>query len=186
MGYLIQNAPTRALDTLLRLTTLLRGVLRSEGEFTTLGHERDLIECYLRIERERFEDRLAIEIDIPDDLALVPIPALIVQPLVENAIKHGIAKTRDGGLVSLRARLTRDTLLIAVRNTGARMDSRRADHDGGVGLCNVKDRLACYFGNAASLVLRSEADGATVAELRMPSGEAEDRNVTALIRSKEA
>ena len=58
VGYLIQSAPARALDTLLRLTTLLRASLRSEGEFTTLGHERELVECYLQIEHERFEERL--------------------------------------------------------------------------------------------------------------------------------
>ena len=65
VGYLIQSAPARALDTLLRLTTLLRSVLRPEGEFTTLGHEQDLIECYLQIERERFEERLEAHVEIP-------------------------------------------------------------------------------------------------------------------------
>ena len=64
LGYLIQSAPPRALDTLMRLTTLLRSVLRSEGEFTTLGHEQELIECYLQIERERFEERLDARIDV--------------------------------------------------------------------------------------------------------------------------
>jgi two-component system LytT family sensor kinase len=65
VGYLIQSAPARALETLLRLTTLLRSVLRPEGEFTTLGHEQDLIECYLQIERERFEERLEARVEIP-------------------------------------------------------------------------------------------------------------------------
>ena len=60
IGYLIQDAPPRAFDTLMRLTTLLRGVLRSEGEFTTLGRERELVACYLQIEQERFEERLQV------------------------------------------------------------------------------------------------------------------------------
>src|SRR5205085_4412850 len=68
VGYLIQTAPERALDTLLRLTSLLRGVLRSEGEFTTLGRELDLIESYLDIERARFEQRLRVRIEVPSML----------------------------------------------------------------------------------------------------------------------
>src|SRR4029453_13975706 len=80
IGYLIQSAPPRALDTLLRLTTLLRSVLRSDGEFTTLGRERELIDCYLQIERERFEERLRTQIDIPAELENAVIPTLIVQP----------------------------------------------------------------------------------------------------------
>jgi hypothetical protein len=68
IGYLIQQTPPRALKTLLDLTTLLRSVLRSEGEFTTLGRERELIECYLKIERERFEERLTFKLDIPNHL----------------------------------------------------------------------------------------------------------------------
>src|SRR5216117_2914281 len=65
IGYLIQKAPPRALETLLRLTALLRGVLRSEGEVTTLGRELELVESYLDIERARFEHRLRVTIDVP-------------------------------------------------------------------------------------------------------------------------
>jgi hypothetical protein len=190
MGYLIQSAPARALDTLLRLTTLLRGVLKSEGEFATLAHERELIECYLQIERERFEERLAIEVDIPDDLAEIPIPSLIVQPLVENAIKHGIAKSRRGGLVSVRARLiggdSGAVLAIAVRNTGARMDELGRDRTDGVGLRNVERRLACHYGSSATLTLASERDGSTVAELHLPAADVEDQNVAAISRRQGA
>lgn len=91
IGYLIQTTPPRALQTLLRLTALLRAVLRSEGELTTLGRELDVIDAYLDIERARFEDRLRVTIDIPRALRSIPVPPLILQPLVENAVKHGIA-----------------------------------------------------------------------------------------------
>ena len=100
IGYLIQTAPTRALDTLMRLTSLLRGVLRSEGEFTTLGRELDLVEAYLDIERARFEQRLRVRIDIDTALRDVTIPALLLQPLVENAVKHGVAPLRHGGEIA--------------------------------------------------------------------------------------
>src|SRR5258706_2413971 len=74
IGYLIQTAPPRALQTLLRLTSLLRGVLRSEGEFTTLGRELDLIEADLDIERARFEHRLRVTVDVPTRLRHIPLP----------------------------------------------------------------------------------------------------------------
>ncbi len=96
IGYLIQTAPARALETLMRLTALLRGVLRSEGEFTTLGRELELIESYLDIERARFEQRLRVRIDVPPTLRDLRVPPLLLQPIVENAVKHGIAPDCDG------------------------------------------------------------------------------------------
>jgi hypothetical protein len=185
LGYLIQHAPARALDTLLRLTTLLRAVLRSEGEFTTLGHEQQLIECYLQIERERFEERLDAVVDIPQALSGVAIPSLIVQPLVENAIKHGIAHARDGGRVIVSARLERDEaapcLRILVRNTGALLNGRTPAAGSGIGLQNVQRRLHCYYGDAAVFTLTRSDAGETVAELRLPAGEADDDQAAVLV-----
>jgi len=180
IGYLIQQAPPRALDTLMRLTTLLRGVLRSEGEFTSLGHERDLLQAYLEIECERFEERLQVEIDIPSELRTAPIPTLIVQPLVENAIKHGIAPARDGGRVTVSARLCADgtELHISVRNTGAQLHA--VDRGGpGVGLPNVERRLVCCYGDAARFNLLAAPDGSTVAELVLPATTLEGVGATA-------
>ncbi len=91
IGYLIQTAPPRALETLMQLTALLRSVLRSEGEFTTLGRELELIESYLDIEHARFEQRLRVRIDVPAALRSLRVPPLLLQPIVENAVKHGIA-----------------------------------------------------------------------------------------------
>ena len=104
IGYLIQTAPPRALQTLLRLTSLLRAVLRSEGEFTTLGRELDVIEAYLDIERARFEQRLRVSIDVPARLRHIRLPPLVLQPLVENAVKHGVAPRAAGGDVTITAR----------------------------------------------------------------------------------
>jgi two-component system, LytTR family, sensor kinase len=178
LGYLIQQAPTRAVDTLMRLTTLLRSVLRSEGEFTTLGHERELIECYLQIERERFEERLDAHVDVPASLAGIAIPSLIVQPLVENAIKHGIARAREGGRVVVTARRddTDNQLRIVVRNTGAPLNGRTPSAGGGIGLQSVERRLQCYYGDAATLTLTRSDAGETVAELRLPAGHLPDED----------
>lgn len=184
LGYLIQHAPARALDTLMRLTTLLRSVLRSEGEFTTLGHERELIECYLQIERERFEERLDASVLIPDALTALTIPSLIVQPLVENAIKHGIAHVRDGGRVVVTAQVRNEAsgrvLMIRVVNTRAHV--RPLPSGNGIGLGNVERRLHGYYGDAASLTLTTAENGDTVAELLLPARDVDAREATSRMR----
>jgi two-component system, LytTR family, sensor kinase len=181
IGYLIQQAPARAVKTLLDLTTLLRSVLRSEGEFTTLGRERELIDCYLRIERERFEERLEFVLHIPGELYELAVPSLIVQPLVENAVKHGIAPAREGGKVTVTATLDHD-LRVVVRNTGAPLGPRPIKGSG-VGLENVTRRLQHYYGSDASLTIARDGDGATVAELRLPAVDVGERSVNAMARN---
>jgi hypothetical protein len=178
IGHLIDVAPDRALTTLLRLTELLRRVLRSDGEMSTLGAELSLVAAYLDIEQARFEDRLAVEVDVPAPLHVAVLPPLLVQPLVENAIKHGIAPFRRGGRLQLRARLegpaaSGGVLVITVENSGPGLhDVEPAMHDRpGVGLKNVEDRLARVYGPAGTFRLTSAAaDGAavTTAELRLP------------------
>ena len=174
IGYLIQTSPTRALDTLLRLTSLLRGVLRSEGELTTLGREIELVESYLEIERARFEQRLQVRIDVPAALRAVRVPPLVVQPLVENAVKHGIAPERQGGEVVVTARL--DTagpepiLAVVVKDSGAGASEQqlRRGRDEGVGLKNIEQRLRCQYGDAAALTIRSTPGLGTTVEVRLP------------------
>jgi len=175
IGYLIQTAPDRALTTLMRLTALLRAVLRSEGEFTTLGRELDLIEAYLDIERARFEQRLTVRIDVADALRALRIPPLVLQPLVENAIKHGIAPRREGGAVTIVARGddagADGMLVIVVRDSGVGVTDRDL-HRGratGVGLANVERRLAAHYGGVASLSIVSAVGAGTTVEMRLPA-----------------
>lgn len=183
IGYLIQASPGRAITTLVRLTSLLRGVLRTDGEFTTLGREIELVTCYLDIERERFEERLTVSITIPDGLADVVIPTLVVQPLVENAIKHGIAGARSGGCVTIQADLDDDQRLrVSVRNTGAPLQSRVSTVGGGVGLSNIERRLSTYYGDAATLTLTTTRRGETLAELQIPIAEHGASHAVAALR----
>ena len=180
IGYLIESAPPRALNTLMQLTALLRGVLRSEGEFTTLGREIELVEHYLKIEHERFEERLRVRVDVPPVLRHLRIPALVVQPLVENAIKHGVAPSTTGGDVEVAARLDVvdgvERLHIVVCNTGAPLHPG-ALRDLGlppvapgakVGVDNVRRRLAGHYGARATLTLATAPGRGTVAELVVP------------------
>ena len=175
IGYLIQTAPPKALTTLMRLTALLRSVLRSEGEFTTLGRELEIVEAYLEIERARFEDRLRVRIDVPGALRSARVPPLLLQPLVENAVKHGVAPQRLGGQVTVIARLDRiagDTyqLWITVQDTGAGTtpDALQRGRQRGLGLENVERRLAHQYGAAASLDIRSSPGQGTTVDIRLP------------------
>ena len=176
IGYLIQTAPERAVETLLRLTSLLRGVLRSEGEFTTLGRELEIIESYLDIEHARFEQRLSVRIDVPQQLRSLQIPPLLLQPIVENAVKHGIAPRREGGEVSLVAHIDDSnagspTLVVVVRDggVGASEAQLRRGRTAGVGLANVERRLAAQYGAAAALSIVSARGIGTTVELRLPA-----------------
>lgn len=177
IGYLIQTSPERAFDTLLRLTDLLRRVLRSTAEWSTLGEELKLTCAYLDIERARFEERLRVHIDVPPELHVLPAPSLVVQPLVENAVKHGIAPQRTGGEVIISARLvdaayeeTPKLLCITVRDTGAGAseltlaEGRRK----GVGLANVEQRLRLCCGDSATLRIESTPGFGATVELSLP------------------
>jgi LytS/YehU family sensor histidine kinase len=175
IGYLIQAAPTRALQTLMRLTSLLRAVLRSEGELTTLGRELELVEAYLDIERARFEERLDVTIDVPPSLRHICLPPLVLQPLVENAVKHGIAKKQVGGQVVVTGRLDPfasdpPRLVLSVRDTGAGStdDALTRGRDAGVGLRNIERRLEFQYGPAASFSISSTPDVGTIVEVRVP------------------
>jgi two-component system, LytTR family, sensor kinase len=176
IGYLIQTSAPTALDTLMRLTELLRRVLRSEGEFTTLGSELDLVTLYLDLERARFEERLRVTVDVPDDLRRLAVPAFVIQPLVENAIKHGVARSRAGGEVHIAARVEDapegcdgGSLWLTVSNTGeaATMAGLATGRQRGVGLRNLEQRLGRHYGEAASLSLQAKS-GATTVTIRIP------------------
>jgi signal transduction histidine kinase len=175
LGHLMQSAPERALTTLYRLTGLLRAVLRrTDGQFVSLGDELEIVESYLGIERERFEERLRVVIDVPPALRRARVPPLVLQPLVENAVKHGIAPIRDGGRVTVRAR--RDVssddaegfLRLTVVDTGVGPPADSMERRDGVGLTNVESRLQHYFGATAAMSVRETPGGGTTVEICMP------------------
>jgi LytS/YehU family sensor histidine kinase len=175
IGYLIQTAPPRALSTLMRLTALLRSVLKTEGEFTTLGRELEVVEAYLDIERARFEDRLQVRIDVPRSLRAARLPPLLLQPLVENAVKHGVAPQRAGGRVTVSASVGERAgdsyeLSVVVEDTGAGATERALERgrERGVGLRNIERRLECQYGTRASLIIHSFPGRGTTAEIRLP------------------
>jgi signal transduction histidine kinase len=169
IGYLIQTAPDKALNTLLRLTQLLRGALRSGSEFQTLGDELKLIESYLEIERARFEERLLVEIKAAPELLNLRIPALILQPLVENAVKHGITPKKAGGKIVIEAAREAENLVLRVIDTGAGIEPAKLTENrlSRVGLNNVEQRLRLHYNNAARLSIKTAAGNGTTVEIQI-------------------
>jgi len=175
---------------LMRLTSLLRGVLRSDGEFTTLGRELALIESYLDIERARFEQRLIVHIDVPPAVRDLQVPPLLLQPIVENAVKHGLAPKVDGGSVQIVARVDhtgrRPTLIVTVRDTGlgateAELKRGRAH---GVGLDNIERRLAAHYGASASLSIVTARGHGTTVEIRIPANQEANGRVLPIAKGR--
>ncbi len=177
IGHLIRTAPPRAVDTLYQLTALLRAVLRGEtGDLVPLEQELAIVDAYLAIERARFEERLTVERSVPPELLGARIPPLLVQPLVENAIKHGISPKRAGGTVRIAVDVDEHAdggeplLRIDVSDTGAGVTSaelsrRRED---GVGLSNIGRRLERYFGINGRLTVESTPGEGTRARIWLP------------------
>jgi LytS/YehU family sensor histidine kinase len=173
----------------MRLSALLRSVLRSAPEFSTLGEELRIVTAYLEIENARFEDRLTVRIDVGESLRNLRIPTLLLQPLVENAIKHGISKTIAGGEVRIEANLKESILCVIVEDTGSGGDDLQfaLGRTQGVGLNSVEKRLQCYGQNAASMKITSKPGEGTRIEVRMPaesSSNAEDREMATTSKDK--
>jgi hypothetical protein len=151
---------------LARLAELLRHVLREGGPGeTALGDEIVFLRSYLELERLRFAGRLEIEIDIDPALAGLRLPSLLLQPLVENAIRHGISQRPGAGKVSIRARRRGHEIAIEVRDDGPGIGASQGSARDGIGLANTRDRLAQRYGEAARLDLESAPDGGTCARI---------------------
>ncbi len=177
IGFLIRTSPSRALDTLYQLTALLRAVLRrNTGEFVTLDEEMQIVDAYLAIESARYEERLTVIRDVPQELLAAAIPPLVLQPIVENAIKHGVSALRDGAVVRISAlRAGRDSsageeLRLIVSDTGPGVSGAdlAARRQAGVGLSNIERRLEHYYRADASLEVESMVGIGTTVTLTMP------------------
>ena len=162
---IIPREATGARETVLNLADIFRYFLETEKSFLPLEEELHIVKAYLEVERLRLGGKLRVEIEVEPAALPVAIPILSIQPLVENAVKHGISPRPDGGLIRLEAKLETGTgasvLRIAVRDTGAGFPDRR-NAKAGVGLENVVRRLQLCYGAGAGLEIHSDAQGSAV------------------------
>lgn len=163
---LIDAQPAAARTMLLDLTALLRTSLaRTRKPVVTLAEELDLLRAYLGIMAVRMGTRLAWQIEAAPDATSAWLPPLLVQPLVENAIRHGLEPKPEGGRLTIHCRRDNGTLDIEVTDSGCGIG---AGLDGGIGLDNVRKRLSASCGNDASLSLAANAGGGVTARIRLP------------------
>jgi LytS/YehU family sensor histidine kinase len=155
---------------LVQLSDLLRLTLdRSRALELPLRDEIDFVDRYLAIEQTRFDDRLDVHLELDDDVMNAMVPNLILQPLVENALRHGIAPDSTAGRLNIRARRDGSALVLEVADDGPGLPANWSlDRDAGIGLSNVRDRLAAAYDRNASLALEPMTPRGTTARVRMP------------------
>lgn len=165
---LARQDSARTEEALTTLADLLRYVLdpaRGGREHVRLGDELGLVEHYLALERLRFGPRLQVSWQVDDETLEASVPSLVLQPLVENAVKHAVAPRASGGMVEVRTAFSGDTLIVEVTDDGDTMGHASAGT--GIGLPSLCQRLALLYGDRASLVTRHLPTGFQVA-LRLP------------------
>lgn len=150
------------------LSDVLRRVLKPESkQLVPLSHELEFLKQYLSIEQIRFSDRLRVVWRIDQSVREAMIPTFLLQPIVENAIRHGIAKRADSGLIEIEAALDENSLVLVVRDDGAGAPIGSSSHEG-VGLSNTRERLDALYGDSASLILRSGSATGTEVRITLP------------------
>jgi two-component system LytT family sensor kinase len=153
-----------------KLSGLLRRLMRSTDHFVTLREELESIDEYLDIETVRFGPQLNVDKQISPDTLDIIVPSMILQPLVENSIKHGLSRKVGGGRITIRTALTRGHAVIEVLDDGIGMSEDRLEHafGGGIGLNNVNERLRTIYGAGCELRLTSTPGRGTCASVEIP------------------
>ena len=168
-GLIRRDEKDSAITMIARLADLLRATLdRGSAPTMTLREELKLLDLYVNIEKVRFGGRLKFEVDVPDAVRGAQVPTLALQPLVENAVRHGIATRGCGGTVFVKARRENGSLTVDIQDTG-RGVAADADRLGeGVGMANTRDRLRQLYGNAAGITLFNAPDGGAICRFWLP------------------
>lgn len=164
---LIDNDPAKARRMLESFTSFLRAsFLAARGTTVALSHEMDVVRNYLDMFAVRMGDRLRYEIHIPEDLREFRIPPLLIQPLVENAVKHGLEPAREGGTISIRAIRDGDSVRISVTDSGIGVNEK--GKGAGIGLENINKRLNLAYGERGRLILEENKPSGVTVSIEIP------------------
>jgi two-component system, LytTR family, sensor kinase len=167
---LVRDQRTREATRMLELLSdVLRQVLRTDpAHEVALAEELRFLEQYLAIEQVRFSDRLNVIVAVDADLRDAAVPGFVLQPLVENALRHGLADRSEPGTVEIRAWREADDLVLEVRDDGVGLRPGDEARGHGLGLANTRERLATLYGARARLELAANTEGGTTATVRLP------------------
>ena len=174
---LIRSQPETARVLIVKLSALLRRLLRSQEHFTTLREELEAVDEYLDIERVRFGPTLVVDRDVDETCLDMVVPSMILQPLVENSIKHGLGRKIGEGRITLRATRANGLVTLEVHDNGVGLSQTRmeVESESGIGLRNVNERLRVIYGAPYQLKLVSQPGLGTQARIEIPEMHAPDR-----------
>jgi two-component system, LytTR family, sensor kinase len=168
-GLVREKRNDAAVDMIAGLSDLLRRVVEdSDRQQVPLREELEFAQTYLDIQKVRFADRLQVSVDVPKELFLAEVPSLILQPLVENAVKHGIAKRVQGGAIRINASRSNGTLTVRVYNDGPGLAAGWDNNRTGVGISNVRTRLQNLYGDEFELSIQNRSSGGVEASVSVP------------------
>ncbi len=168
-GLVRENKNDAAVSMIAGLSDFLRRVLEdSNRQHVRLGEEMEFLQDYLDIQKVRFAERLQVSVDVPNDLFLAQVPSLILQPMVENAVKHGIAKRAQGGAIRISAVRFADTLKLSVYNDGPSLPVDWEQIPAGIGISNMRTRLHTLYGDGFDFTLRNQDPGGVEVSVSVP------------------
>jgi len=171
---LVRFDPDRARDVIFKLATILRRLLNTSDAFAPLRDEFEFIDNYLDIEVVRFgRDKLRVVKELDPASLEVMVPAMLLQPLIENSIKHGLSPKVEGGSIFLRSRLSDRRLIIEVEDDGVGMGGTQLEQSSswagmGIGMANISERLQVLYGDTARMTIDSHEGKGTLIRIRLP------------------
>jgi hypothetical protein len=168
--HLIETDPPRASAMQRSLIKYLRAVLpqmRDNALVTNLGREADMVEAYLNLLKMRMEERLIVELDVPDGLRSAAFPPMMLQSMVENAIKHGLEGKPEGGTLKVRADVAHNKLRVIVTDNGLGFGAKPSDGTG-LGLTNIRERLKLLHGDQGQLLIAANSPSGVIVTIEVP------------------
>jgi two-component system LytT family sensor kinase len=168
-GLVREERNDSAVDMIVGLSDFLRRVVEgSTRHEVALGEEIEFLQKYLAIQQVRFAERLRLSVEIPKELLAAQVPSLLLQPIVENSIKHGIAKRAQGGRIRIAAFCSNGILTLNIYNDGPKLMAENETAGVGTGIFNIRARLHSLYGNAFNLAMRNQAPGGVEVSISFP------------------
>lgn len=166
---MVDEDPVKSKDAITQLSNILRNsLLSNKSKLVSFGEELNAVRDYLNLEKMRFEERLSVYFEIDPDTSNFQVPPMMIQTLVENGIKHGISKLKEGGVIRLTAKVERASLTIRITNHG-QLHTERLNGTSGLGIANTIQRLKLLYGDHASFNIRNESSNTVLTEVKLPA-----------------